>query len=125
GWTQRWSKPVTFRPQQINNLGGRAEKWWPGTESNRRRQPFQGCALPTELPGHTRAAQARLDPVHAFGKTAWAGAVAGCVRRQDYINSRFSLKPRTQRRSRRYSRATLPSLPPDISREGVCIFFAA
>src|SRR5438270_12583478 len=27
-------------------------KWWPGTESNRRRQPFQGCALPTELPGH-------------------------------------------------------------------------
>src|SRR5438128_1788363 len=25
--------------------------WWPGTESNRRRQPFQGCALPTELPG--------------------------------------------------------------------------
>jgi IS5 family transposase len=26
--------------------------WWPGTESNRRRQPFQGCALPTELPGH-------------------------------------------------------------------------
>src|SRR6201999_3419367 len=27
------------------------ELWWPGTESNRRRQPFQGCALPTELPG--------------------------------------------------------------------------
>jgi hypothetical protein len=27
-------------------------RWWPGTESNRRRQPFQGCALPTELPGH-------------------------------------------------------------------------
>jgi hypothetical protein len=25
--------------------------WWPGTESNRRRQPFQGCALPAELPG--------------------------------------------------------------------------
>jgi len=20
--------------------------WWPGTELNRRRQPFQGCALP-------------------------------------------------------------------------------
>ena len=30
-------------------------KWWPGTESNRRRQPFQGCALPTELPGHSHA----------------------------------------------------------------------
>ena len=27
------------------------KRWWPGTESNRRRQPFQGCALPTELPG--------------------------------------------------------------------------
>jgi hypothetical protein len=27
------------------------EMWWPGTESNRRRQPFQGCALPAELPG--------------------------------------------------------------------------
>jgi hypothetical protein len=29
--------------------------WWPGTESNRRRQPFQGCALPTELPGRQAA----------------------------------------------------------------------
>ena len=26
-------------------------RWWPGTESNRRRRPFQGCALPAELPG--------------------------------------------------------------------------
>ena len=25
--------------------------WWPGTESNRRHKPFQGSALPTELPG--------------------------------------------------------------------------
>src|SRR5271155_624557 len=31
------------------------KKWWPGTESNRRRQPFQGCALPTELPGRNSA----------------------------------------------------------------------
>src|SRR5216683_5424323 len=30
------------------------EMWWPGTELNRRRQPFQGCALPPELPGHFR-----------------------------------------------------------------------
>src|SRR5439155_12323260 len=29
--------------------------WWPGTELNRRRQPFQGCALPPELPGHAFA----------------------------------------------------------------------
>ena len=27
------------------------DKWWPGTESNRRHKPFQGSALPTELPG--------------------------------------------------------------------------
>ena len=31
------------------------EMWWPGTELNRRRQPFQGCALPPELPGHVLA----------------------------------------------------------------------
>ena len=30
----------------------RLKVWWPGTELNRRRQPFQGCALPPELPGH-------------------------------------------------------------------------
>ena len=28
------------------------EMWWPGRELNPRRQPFQGCALPPELPGH-------------------------------------------------------------------------
>ena len=33
--------------------------WWPGTELNRRRQPFQGCALPPELPGHVSRAAAR------------------------------------------------------------------
>src|SRR5215470_5353890 len=26
--------------------------WWPGTELNRRRQPFQGCVLPFELSGY-------------------------------------------------------------------------
>ena len=38
----------------VDLFGGddRLMLWWPGTESNRRRQPFQGCALPTELPGH-------------------------------------------------------------------------
>ena len=38
--------------------------WWPGTESNRRRQPFQGCALPSELPGHSGYAQLlRAGPI--------------------------------------------------------------
>lgn len=31
--------------------------WWPGTDLNRRRRPFQGRALPTELPGHQRTHQ--------------------------------------------------------------------
>jgi hypothetical protein len=41
---------------------GHFEIWWPGTELNRRRQPFQGCALPPELPGHVdcRSTAARL-----------------------------------------------------------------
>src|SRR5687768_3972946 len=32
--------------------------WWPGTESNRRRRPFQGRALPTELPGQREQKEA-------------------------------------------------------------------
>src|SRR5437667_11271839 len=28
------------------------KRWCRGTELNRRRQPFQGCALPPELPRH-------------------------------------------------------------------------
>src|SRR5438552_9766223 len=37
------------------DLKQRLLEWWPGTELNRRRQPFQGCALPPELPGHAFA----------------------------------------------------------------------
>src|SRR4029077_5197060 len=44
--------------------------WWPGTELNRRRQPFQGCALPPELPGH----------VWAHSLSAGAGRVVGHAR---------------------------------------------
>jgi hypothetical protein len=39
------------------------ETWWPGTESNRRRQPFQGCALPTELPGRSVESLSLADRV--------------------------------------------------------------
>ena len=35
----------------ILNLNKWPRTWWPGTESNRRHKPFQGSALPTELPG--------------------------------------------------------------------------
>lgn len=36
-------------------------KWWVGTESNRRHMPFQGIALPTELP--TRDVKYRETPL--------------------------------------------------------------
>jgi hypothetical protein len=60
GWSFE-SPPIVVKSQTVagsyyyHGLLGRNGKclkmWWPGTESNRRRQPFQGCALPTELPG--------------------------------------------------------------------------
>ena len=40
---------------QIQERAKPFRMWWPGTELNRRRQPFQGCALPPELPGHVRS----------------------------------------------------------------------
>src|SRR5678816_996207 len=48
---------------------------WPGTESNRRRRPFQGRALPTELPGQvgkrmrsigTDRNNCQLHPIRTF-----------------------------------------------------------
>ena len=56
---------------EINNEGkcmNSIDFWWPGTELNRRRQPFQGCALPPELPGHLSA-----GPTYGAG----AGFAAG------------------------------------------------
>src|SRR5579862_83914 len=40
--------------------------WWPGTELNRRRQPFQGCALPPELPGHVFGIRLNRRPRSLF-----------------------------------------------------------
>ena len=37
----------------VNKMHCKHKSWWPGTESNRRHKPFQGSALPTELPGHS------------------------------------------------------------------------
>jgi hypothetical protein len=43
-WSQRIANSRFFRVADFacNSLN----LWWPGTELNRRRQPFQGCALP-------------------------------------------------------------------------------
>jgi hypothetical protein len=70
--------------------------WWPGTELNRRRQPFQGCALPPELPGHVldsqlgrwrRALYSRprrcLSRISSKNKQSNAGSVWNS---QDYSN---------------------------------------
>src|SRR5215472_101073 len=58
-------------------------KWWPGTESNRRRQPFQGCALPTELPGRDL-----VCCTHA--RLRWDSMKACWVRNALIITNRFS-----------------------------------
>src|ERR1022692_1446854 len=50
------------------------EMWWPGTELNRRRQPFQGCALPPELPGHVSKP---ADPPRATRVVRFTPIVAG------------------------------------------------
>ena len=57
----RWSPSATCQMRTRSGLESllvnRASPlriWWPGTELNRRRQPFQGCALPPELPGQVR-----------------------------------------------------------------------
>ena len=50
------------------------KRWWPGTELNRRRQPFQGCALPPELPGHVSKP---ADPPRAARIVRFTPIVAG------------------------------------------------
>ena len=54
------------------------EMWWPGTELNRRRQPFQGCALPPELPGHI------FGPAYSAGASWFPPVAAG---RQPTVNA--------------------------------------
>ena len=46
-WNQLEQKPEWWVCKHLKT-------WWPGTESNRRRQPFQGC-LPTLLSGSESA----------------------------------------------------------------------
>ena len=50
------------------------EEVWPGTESNRRRQPFQGCALPLSYLAIWAGMPQFNRPIH---RTAAAGGPAG------------------------------------------------
>jgi hypothetical protein len=48
-----WRRAKSLMFPRINCLflvTAKSKVWWPGTESNRRRQPFQGC-LPIKLSG--------------------------------------------------------------------------
>ena len=47
---------VEVTPSYLELIQNRVSggKWCRGTESNCRHQPFQGCALPTELPRHKK-----------------------------------------------------------------------
>src|ERR1700691_2465803 len=76
------------------------EMWWPGTELNRRRQPFQGCALPPELPGHFWFP--RLPPQRTFLKRRtsistvhWASSLGGLPEQ-----TADALRPKTVRNLR-------------------------
>src|SRR5271165_5823306 len=85
------------------------EMWWPGTELNRRRQPFQGCALPPELPGHvskpTLPWTTRTCSLHAdCGGIAGRATRIGCrsVRNvTDYSNGARFPQCRTAHTTRR------------------------
>ena len=59
--------------------------WWPGTELNRRRQPFQGCALPPELPGHVRPATSQVCRTVRFEQIV-AGVPANHYLQSEQLN---------------------------------------
>src|ERR1700722_20400055 len=66
--------------------------WWPGTELNRRRQPFQGCALPPELPGHflcrstLNACEFWLRQIRRHCRSSRAVKMLKLVEHADYSN---------------------------------------
>jgi hypothetical protein len=73
-----------FRHLKVRNRLKTKHIWWPGRELNPRRQPFQGCALPPELPGHflsthlfAQRLPRRFDRA-AFARCACALTGAGC-----------------------------------------------
>jgi magnesium chelatase family protein len=51
--------------------------WWPGTESNRRRQPFQGCALPNAVVG-TRGSYSSSCYLHGCACGFYGDATREC-----------------------------------------------
>src|SRR5580698_3126087 len=84
---------VTEHRCEISGWSAKSLKmWWPGTELNRRRQPFQGCALPPELPGHFFSASLRAEvrPHHSAGCTLFLGGEA--AKRDRFAESMRNLR---------------------------------
>jgi hypothetical protein len=74
---QQENRNFAQNPTQLQKPGFmRLLKWWPGTELNRRRQPFQGCALPPELPGHISKPVCRLRAARTVHFTLIVGGIA-------------------------------------------------
>ncbi len=90
GWDLSWGWRLLPRQEHHENQGVHCREnypaaakgsrmWWPGTESNRRRRPFQGRALPAELPGHNSfiladaqaSRRAARDSAVVFSISAW------------------------------------------------------
>src|SRR5690606_7764070 len=53
-------------------------RWWPGAGSNHRHADFQSAALPTELPGHSRAGAAVASAAGAY----YSGPLTGSSRQR-------------------------------------------
>ena len=90
----RRSQKVRIGAKNGREDGAKSLKtWWPGTELNRRRQPFQGCALPPELPGHILNAAAGSGhsslcaDCDGISRPNWTASARKRVERVNYNNS--------------------------------------
>jgi hypothetical protein len=65
------------------------KKWCRGTELNCRHQPFQGCALPTELPRHESWQDERRTVTGSSEKNqaTWSGWLTGLFGLFRWFNS--------------------------------------
>src|SRR5438309_9645388 len=97
--------------------------WWPGTELNRRRQPFQGCALPPELPGHSSKAcqdepSAKL-PQHAGTGKGLPATRERSIRVRETVSIITTGRESLKCRPAAGTQFDTPSQTPDKSRAGL------
>jgi hypothetical protein len=85
--------------------------WWPGRELNPRRQPFQGCALPPELPGHVRPATSQVCRTVRFEQIV-AGVPANHYLQSEQLNRTLPIITTTPHSLNARARATLDRRTP-------------